>query len=222
MAAIINQYNTAPAPQPKVVIMDGGGNDVLQNPGCAPGCAQHVQAVTQARDFFRQAQMDGVQHIIFIFYYDMPVIKAGLDWMRPQMAAECQQSPVLPFRRQSAPLRGHGCEHLHNRRHSPDCGSSRPHRAADLGHHAEGLRRAVVRSANQVVLNQPNSGAGAASHPELLEDSPDVDLYSARRDVEFRADPFVGLASRQELGHLELAFGEPVGVSRRRAVWQTE
>ena len=94
MAAIINQYNTAPAPQPEVLIMDGGGNDVLQNPGCAPGCAQHVQAVMQARDFFRQAQMDGVQHIVFIFYYDMPVIKAGLDWMRPQMAAECQQSPV--------------------------------------------------------------------------------------------------------------------------------
>ena len=67
MAAIINQYNTAPAPQPEVLIMDGGGNDVLQNPGCAPGCAEHVQAVTQARDFFRQAQMDGVQHIVFIF-----------------------------------------------------------------------------------------------------------------------------------------------------------
>jgi lysophospholipase L1-like esterase len=95
MAAIINQYTTAPAPQPKVLIMDGGGNDILQNPGCAPGCAQHVQAVTQARDFFRQAQMDGVQHIVFIFYYDMPTMKAGLDWMRPRMAAECQQSPVL-------------------------------------------------------------------------------------------------------------------------------
>jgi hypothetical protein len=63
MAAIINQYNTAPAPQPEVLIMDGGGNDILQNPGCSPGCAQHVQAVMQARDFFRQAQMDGVQHI---------------------------------------------------------------------------------------------------------------------------------------------------------------
>ena len=94
MAAIINQYNTAPAPQPKVLIMDGGGNDILQNPGCAPGCAQEMQAVTQARDFFRQAQTDGVQHIVFIFYYDMPVMKAGLDWMRPMMAAECQQSPV--------------------------------------------------------------------------------------------------------------------------------
>jgi hypothetical protein len=94
MAAIINQYNTAPPPQPKVLIMDGGGNDILQNPGCAPGCAQHMQAVTQAREFFRRAQMDGVQHIVFIFYYDMPVMKAGLDWMRPQMAAECQQSPV--------------------------------------------------------------------------------------------------------------------------------
>jgi lysophospholipase L1-like esterase len=94
MAAIINQYETAPAPQPKVLIMDGGGNDILQNPGCAPGCAQEMQAVTQARDFFRQAQTDGVQHIVFIFYYDMPVMKAGLDWMRPMMAAECQQSPV--------------------------------------------------------------------------------------------------------------------------------
>ena len=94
MAAIINQYDTAPAPQPKVLIMDGGGNDILQNPGCAPGCTQEMQAVTQARDFFRQAQTDGVQHIVFIFYYDMPVMKAGLDWMRPMMAAECQQSPV--------------------------------------------------------------------------------------------------------------------------------
>ena len=94
MAAIINQYNTAPAPQPKVLIMDGGGNDILQNPVVHRAAQQHVQAVTQARDFFRRAQMDGVQHIVFIFYYDMPVIKAGLDWMRPQMAAECQQSPV--------------------------------------------------------------------------------------------------------------------------------
>jgi hypothetical protein len=94
MAAIVNQYDTAPAPQPKVLIMDGGGNDILQNPGCSPGCAEHVQAVDQAREFFQRVQTEGVEHIVFIFYYDMPIMKAGLDWMRPEMAAVCEQSPV--------------------------------------------------------------------------------------------------------------------------------
>jgi hypothetical protein len=94
MAAIINQYDTAPSPQPKVLIMDGGGNDILQNPGCSPGCAEHVQAVEQAREFFQRVQTEGVEHIVFIFYYDMPIMKAGLDWMRPEMAAECELSPV--------------------------------------------------------------------------------------------------------------------------------
>jgi lysophospholipase L1-like esterase len=94
MDAIINQYDTAPAPQPKVVIMDGGGNDVLQNPGCSPGCAEHEAAVTQARSFFARVQAEGVEDIVFLFYYDMPAIKAGLDWMRPELRAECEQSPV--------------------------------------------------------------------------------------------------------------------------------
>ena len=53
MAAIAASYTRNRTPPPKVVIMDGGGNDILQNPGCAPGCAQHVQAVTDARNFFR-------------------------------------------------------------------------------------------------------------------------------------------------------------------------
>lgn len=94
MNAIVAQYENAGPPQPKVVIMDGGGNDILQNPGCEPGCAQHVQAVTDARNFFAQMATDGVSDVVFIFYYDMPVMKAGLDWMRPKMAAECEQSPV--------------------------------------------------------------------------------------------------------------------------------
>jgi hypothetical protein len=94
MNAIVTQYDNAGAPQPKVVIMDGGGNDILQNPGCMPGCAQEVQAVTEAKNFFEQLAKDGVKDVVFIFYYDMPVMKAGLDWMRPKMAAECQQSPV--------------------------------------------------------------------------------------------------------------------------------
>jgi hypothetical protein len=74
--------------------MDGGGNDILQNPGCTPGCAQEMQAVTDARNFLKQMATDGVDDVVFLFYYDMPVMKPGLDWMRPKMAAECQQSPV--------------------------------------------------------------------------------------------------------------------------------
>jgi hypothetical protein len=98
MAAIAASYTRNRNPPPKVVIMDGGGNDILQNSGCAPGCAQHVQAVTDARNFFRTMATDGsVKHVVFIFYYDMPVMKAGLDWMRPRMAAECAMSPVPCF-----------------------------------------------------------------------------------------------------------------------------
>ena len=52
-------------------------------------------------------------------------------------------------------------------------------------------------SASQIVLDQPDGGTGTAPHPELLEDSPDVDLYGARRDVELRAYLLVGLASSQ-------------------------
>ena len=63
--------------------------------------------------------------------------------------------------------------------------------------HAEGLRAAVTGSASQVVLDQPDGGTGTALHPELLEDSPDVNLYRARRDVECRAYLLVGLASSQ-------------------------
>jgi hypothetical protein len=94
MGAIATSYTRNRTPQPKVVIADGGGNDILQNPGCAPGCAQEVQAVTDAKNFFKQMAMDGVRDVIFIFYYDMPSMKEGLDWMRPKMLAECQQSPV--------------------------------------------------------------------------------------------------------------------------------
>jgi hypothetical protein len=94
MAAIAMSYTRNRTPEPKVVIMDGGGNDILQNPGCAPGCAEEVQAVSDARNFLKQMAMDGVKDVVFIFYYDMPSMKAGLDWMRPKMLAECQQSPV--------------------------------------------------------------------------------------------------------------------------------
>jgi hypothetical protein len=94
MAAIAMSYTRNRTPQPKVVIMDGGGNDILQNPGCAPGCAQEMQAVADARNFLKQMATDGVQDVVFLFYYDMPALKAGLDWMRPQMRTECEQSPV--------------------------------------------------------------------------------------------------------------------------------
>lgn len=94
MGAIAASYTAHRTPQPKVVIADGGGNDILQNPGCAPGCAQEEQAIVDARNFFKQMAMDGVEDVVFLFYYDMPSMKAGLDWMRPKMLAECQQSPV--------------------------------------------------------------------------------------------------------------------------------
>jgi lysophospholipase L1-like esterase len=94
MGAIAKSYADNRTPQPKVVIMDGGGNDILQNPGCAPGCAQQLQAVTEAKEFLKQMATDGVSDVVFLFYYDMPSMKAGLDWMRPKMATECEQSPV--------------------------------------------------------------------------------------------------------------------------------
>ena len=105
MAAIAASYTRNRTPPPKVVIMDGGGNDILQSWSCAsPGCPQHVQAVTDARNFFKTMAMDGVKQVVFIFYYDMPLMKAGLDWMRPRMAAECQMSPVPCFFADNQPL----------------------------------------------------------------------------------------------------------------------
>jgi hypothetical protein len=105
MAAIAASYTRNRTPPPKVVIMDGGGNDILQNWFCEPGCAEHVQAVTDARNFFKTMAMDGsVKQIVFIFYYDMPLMKDGLDWMRPRMAAECQMSPVPCFFVDNQPL----------------------------------------------------------------------------------------------------------------------
>jgi hypothetical protein len=105
MAAIAASYTRNRTLPPKVVIMDGGGNDILQNSGCAPGCAQEVQAVTDARTFFKTMATDGsVKAVVFIFYYDMPIMKAGLDWMRPQMAAECAASPVPCFFADNQPL----------------------------------------------------------------------------------------------------------------------
>ena len=45
-----------------------------------------------------------VKHVVFIFYYDMPVMKAGLDWMRPQMRAACAESPVPCYFADNQPL----------------------------------------------------------------------------------------------------------------------
>ena len=105
MAAIAASYTRNRTPPPKVVIMDGGGNDILQNFGCEAGCAQHQQAVTDARNFFQTMAMDGsVKQVVFIFYYDMPRLKAGLDWMRPKMKAECEMSPVPCFFVDNQPL----------------------------------------------------------------------------------------------------------------------
>lgn len=98
---IPQQYaNARQAGSVKVVIMDGGGNDMLQgncsNPPNA-SCPDIQNAVNAADSLFDQMAMDGVEHLIYTFYPD-PVNNSGLqsrlDVLRPLIRQEVESSPV--------------------------------------------------------------------------------------------------------------------------------
>jgi hypothetical protein len=95
------QYSGAlTAGAPRIIIMDGGATDVL-NDDCAgmltPECPAARDAVNGAEQLFARFAQDGVEQLVYFFYgdpVDNPSLKAGLDLMRPLLQNACGHSPV--------------------------------------------------------------------------------------------------------------------------------
>jgi hypothetical protein len=95
------QYTTARADGvPRVVIMDGGATDVL-NDDCAgrltPDCPAVRNAVSGAEQLFERFARDGVEQLVYFFYgdpVDNPSLKDGIDLLRPLLKNACGRSPV--------------------------------------------------------------------------------------------------------------------------------
>jgi len=97
---ILDQYATAQAESPvKVVIMNGGGTDLLIRscePTPTPDCPLMVEAVQGANQVLAQMATDGVKDVVWLFYPD-PMdaeLLAELDVLRPLLEQACAQSPV--------------------------------------------------------------------------------------------------------------------------------
>jgi len=95
---IPQQYTNAQAQIPaRVLVVDGGGNDIIQS-NCAD-CAGVTAAIAAAAALFQQVARDGtVEQIIYFYYPDFPNFPAlradAMDFMRPQLQSICQQSSV--------------------------------------------------------------------------------------------------------------------------------
>jgi hypothetical protein len=95
------QYTSARADGvPRVVIMDGGATDVL-NDNCAgmltPDCPAALGAVRGAEQLFERFAGDGVEQLVYFFYgdpVDNPSLKDGIDLLRPLLRNACGRSPV--------------------------------------------------------------------------------------------------------------------------------
>ena len=96
--AIPQQFTRAVADGPvKVVLMDGGGNDLLQAGRCQSGfdarCREIVEVV---QELFAQMRADGVQDVVYFFYPDpMGIgasIKGAMDILRPEMKKACDEA----------------------------------------------------------------------------------------------------------------------------------
>lgn len=96
---IKDQYDQAVAEaQAKVVIMNGGGADVLVG-SCQSvnaDCPLLVNAAAAATSLLGKMAEDGVQHVVYAFYPD-PVdedVRAKMDALRPLIQSVCASSPV--------------------------------------------------------------------------------------------------------------------------------
>jgi hypothetical protein len=98
-SGIEDQYAMAAEESPvKVVIMNGGGADVLVG-SCdvlAPDCPLFVEAAAAATALFDRMAGDGVEHVVYAFYPDPAdaTLRAELDMLRPLLASACESSPV--------------------------------------------------------------------------------------------------------------------------------
>jgi hypothetical protein len=82
----------------KVVIMNGGGADVLVG-SCAevtPDCSLLTDATAAASMLFSRMATEGVEHVIFAFYPDStdPAVRDEMDVLRPLIQNACDASPV--------------------------------------------------------------------------------------------------------------------------------
>ncbi|MET0340145.1 MAG: SGNH/GDSL hydrolase family protein [Polyangiales bacterium] len=97
---IPSQYARAKAQSPvKVVLMDGGGNDLLWGGLCKDGPASCRKILETVEALFAQMARDGVTDVVYFFYPD-PVgigaaIKPAMDILRPQMKELCAQATDL-------------------------------------------------------------------------------------------------------------------------------
>jgi hypothetical protein len=118
MSQIAGQYTTAHNDNPdiKVVIGDGGGNDVLvddrscltQAPPANAQCTATVDnAISLADKTISRMEADGVQHFIYFFYPHepttglfqgtAPAINDSLDYAEPLARAMCEKHPICTF-----------------------------------------------------------------------------------------------------------------------------
>ena len=78
----------------RVVLMDGGGNDLLQAGRCQSGFdASCKEVVAVVQELFAQMKADGVKDVVYFFYPDpMGIganIKTAMDILRPEMKKAC-------------------------------------------------------------------------------------------------------------------------------------
>jgi hypothetical protein len=96
---IAEQFSSARAEgDVRVVIMNGGGADLLMGDCAAPtpDCPVLQDASLAAAELFAHMATEGVQHIVYAFYPDPldPALKAEMDAFRPLMEDVCENSPV--------------------------------------------------------------------------------------------------------------------------------
>jgi hypothetical protein len=99
--ALSEQFGNALEEGPvKVVIMDGGGADVLMY-RCAdpvvPDCPLVENALSGAEALFESMAENGVNHVVYFFYPDYvgdARIKATIDVLRPLLEERCSNAPL--------------------------------------------------------------------------------------------------------------------------------
>jgi hypothetical protein len=95
------QYDLARGDGPfRVAVMNGGETDMLQGScGEAPqsDCTAIQNAVAGLDALLARMAADGVAEVVYFFYADpvnRPMVKAGLDALRPLARAACEGAPL--------------------------------------------------------------------------------------------------------------------------------
>jgi hypothetical protein len=96
---ILSQYQRAVEDAPiKVVIMDGGGSDLLLGrcDQATAACPIVADAAAAAQQLFAQMASDGVSDVVYFFYPDAEDtdLRARVDALRPLIRDACAAAPV--------------------------------------------------------------------------------------------------------------------------------